>query len=164
MANVSASNSSKTDKDSMKEKFKEWFGLNQPEEIEPMDINHAAAALMVEIMAADNHWDDVEAARIKELLNSQLGVTEAEADEILLEASDKQKKAHDLYQFTSVINEHYNSDQKYQLLKQLWLVAYADGEVDRYEEHMIRRLGELLHLAHSRFIQAKIDARSMIDS
>jgi len=148
----------------MKEKFKKWFGLDQPEQIEAMDINHAAAALMVEIMAADHQWDDVEEQQIKALLNSQLGIAEAEADEILQEASERQKSAHDLYQFTSVINEHYNNDQKYQLLKQLWLVAFADGQIDRYEEHMIRKLSELLHLAHSQFIRAKIDARSAIDS
>lgn len=147
----------------MKEKFKKWFGLDEPEQIETVDINHAAAALMVEIMAADHQWDDIEAQQIKTLLNSQLGITEQEADEILEEASEKQKSAHDLYQFTSVINEHYNNDQKYQLLKQLWMVAFADGQIDRYEEHMIRKLSDLLHLPHSKFIQTKIDARNDLD-
>ena len=143
----------------MKEKFKKWFGLDEPETIEPMDINHAAAALMVEIMAADDEWDDVEAQRIKELLNDTLSVTEQEADALLAEAREKREEAHDLYQFTSVVNEHYSNEQKYQLLIQLWSVAYADGQIDRYEEHMLRRLSELLHLAHSQFIRAKIEAR-----
>lgn len=148
----------------MKEKFKKWFGLDQPEKIEEVNINHAAAALMVEIMAADHQWDDVEAAQIKALLNDHLGVSENEANEILQDASDQHQHAHDLYQYTSVINEHYSSEQKYQLLKQLWLVAFADGQIDRYEEHMIRRLSELLHLAHSQFIRAKIEARSSIEN
>ena len=148
----------------MKEKFKKWFGLDEPEEIKTVDINHAAAALMVEIMAADNQWEDVEAGQIKDLLKNQLGLTGLEADEILQEASEQQKSAHDLYQFTSVINEHYSSEQKYQLLKQLWLVAFADGQIDRYEEHMIRKLSELLHLAHSQFIRAKIDARDSVST
>ena len=147
----------------MKEKFKKWFGLDEPEQIEAIDINHAAAALMVEIMAADQQWDDLEADQIKTLLNAQLGITEQEAEELLNEAKEQQKKANDLYQFTSVINEHYSSNQKYQLLKQLWRVAYVDGQIDRYEEHMIRKLSELLHLAHSQFIRAKIEARSTVD-
>ena len=105
-----------------------------------------------------------EASQIKALLNNQLGIDDAEVDEILQEASERQKSAHDLYQFTSVINDQYNHDQKYQLLKQLWLVAFADGQIDRYEEHMIRKLSELLHLAHSQFIRAKIEARSSIEA
>ena len=146
----------------MKEQLKKWFGLDEPEQIQQIDINRAAAALMVEIMAADHQWDDVEADQIKALLTSHLGIAESEVDEILQEAGDRQKDAHDLYQFTSVINEHYDSRKKYQLLKQLWLVAFADGQVDRYEEHMIRKLSELLHLAHSQFIRAKIEARAIL--
>ena len=146
----------------MKETLKKWFGLDEPEEIDSLDIQHAAAALMVEVMAADNDWDDVESSRIKALLVITLSLSEAEAEQILAEASDKQKKANDLYQFTSVVNEHYDNEQKFELLKQLWLVAYADGQVDRYEEHMIRKLSELLHLAHSQFIRAKIEARDDI--
>lgn len=145
----------------MKEKFKKWFGLDQPEQIDQLDIKHAAAALMVEVMAADQQWDDIEAEKIKQLLNDELGITESEASDILQEASDKQKSAHDLYQFTSVVNEQYSNEQKYQLLIQLWLVAFADGQIDRYEEHMIRKLAELLHLAHSQFIRAKIQARDL---
>lgn len=146
----------------MKEKFKKWFGLDEPEQIEQVDINHAAAALMVEIMAADDHWDDVEAEQIKGLLDSKLGISEQEADDLLGEARQKREAAHDLFQFTSVINEHYDNQQKYQLLIQLWCVAFADGQIDRYEEHMIRRLSELLHLAHSQFIRAKIEARDQL--
>lgn len=146
----------------MKDRFKKWFGLDEPEHIEAVNINHAAAALMVEIMAADHQWDDVEAKQIKALLNNHLDISGTEAEEILQQVSEQQKTAHDLYQFTSVINEHYDSGQKYRLLVQLWLVAFADGQVDRYEEHMIRKLADLLHLAHSKFIQAKIEARSSV--
>lgn len=143
----------------MKEKFKKWFGLDQTEEIQQPDINHAAAALMVEIMAADDEWNDLEAEEIARLLHTQLGVPTEEVDEILQEAKQSQRNANDLFQFTRVVNEQYNSDQKYQLLVQLWRVAYVDGQIDRYEEHMLRKLAELLHLAHSQFIRAKIEAR-----
>ncbi len=143
----------------MKERLIEWLGLNQPETEETVDVRHAAAALMVEVMAADHHWDDQEEGRIKKLLKSELGVADDEAREIFSLAQHHQQEAHDLYQFTSVVNDHYDNDQKFTLLKQLWKVAYADGQVDRYEEHMIRKLADLLHMAHSLFIQAKIEAR-----
>jgi uncharacterized tellurite resistance protein B-like protein len=147
----------------MKAKLKEWFGLDEPEEIETHDIQHAAAALMVEVMVADHDWDDMEVDKIHELLIGNLNLTQAEAQEILGEAANKQQSANDLYQFTSVVNEHYDNDQKFELLKQLWIVAYADAQVDRYEEHMIRKLSDLLHLPHSQFIRAKILARDEME-
>lgn len=143
----------------MKDKFLKWFGLDEPEHIDGHDIEHAAAALMVEVMASDHDWDDVEASKIKSLLVAELHLTDTEAEEVLAEATEKQKSAHDHYQFTSVINEQYDNEQKFRLLKQLWMVAYADGQVDRYEEHMIRKLADLLHMPHSQFIRAKIEAR-----
>lgn len=147
----------------MKAKLIEWFGLDEPEEIETHDIKHAAAALMVEVMVADHDWDDMERQKITDLMVGNLDLTEAEAKDILQEATSKQQSANDLYQFTSVVNEQYDNDQKFELLKQLWIVAYADGQVDRYEEHMIRKLSDLLHLAHSQFIRAKILARDEMD-
>ena len=147
----------------MKARLMEWFGLDEPEEIETHDIQHAAAALMVEVMVADHDWDDMEKETIHELLIGNLNLTQAEAKDILDEATTKQQSANDLYQFTSVVNEHYDNDQKFELLKQLWLVAYADAQVDRYEEHMIRKLADLLHLGHSQFIRAKILARDEME-
>ena len=52
----------------MKDKFKKWFGLDEPDQIEAIDINHAAAALMVEVMAADHQWNDVRHHRSKHFL------------------------------------------------------------------------------------------------
>ena len=105
----------------MKAKLKEWFGLDEPEQIETHDIQHAAAALMVEVMVADHDWDDMEVEKIHELLIGNLNLTQAESQDILEEAATKQQSANDLYQFTSVVNEHYDNDQKFELLKQLCL-------------------------------------------
>ena len=143
----------------MKAKWLNWLGLEEDVEETRVDVNHAAAALMVEIMAADHQWDDIEAKQIILLLVTELKLSEKEASEILEECKEQQSKSHDLYQFTSVINDQYSNREKFELLKLLWKVAYADGQVDRYEEHMLRKLSDLLHLAHSQFIQAKIAAR-----
>ena len=64
--------------------------------------------------------------------------------------------ANDAYQFTKVINEQANLEQKFELLKCLWRVAYADGNLDAHEDHRIRKISELLFMQHSEFIQAKL--------
>ena len=40
----------------------------------------------------------------------------------------------------------------------LWQVAYADGELANIEEHIIRKIADLLHLRHSEYIATKIAA------
>ena len=49
-------------------------------------------------------------------------------------------------------------DDKVQLITSLWKVAYADGDLDKYEEHLIRRVADLLYVPHDAFIRAKLSA------
>ena len=60
-----------------------------------------------------------------------------------------------LYQFTGQINDHLDQQQKQSLLESIWRVAFADGRIDKYEEHLIRRMADLLHLNHREFMQAR---------
>ena len=41
----------------------------------------------------------------------------------------------------------------------MWKIAYADGNIDKDEEHIIRKVSNLIYVAHSDFIKAKINAR-----
>lgn len=144
----------------MKNLILQWLGIDVAKtQTTPPDINHAAAALMVEVMAADDEWDETEATRIKQLLSSTLNLPATEIAAAFNDARQTQQEAHDLFHLTSVINKHYSPEQKYALLKALWEVAYADGRLDHYEEHMIRKLSELLYLTHTQFIQAKLAAQ-----
>lgn len=118
----------------------------------------AAAVLMVEVMAADHDWEEAERKTILSLLTSEFSLSETEAMELLTEASDTQRKTHDLYAFTKLVNEHFNNDQKYQLLVSLWRVAFADDQLDGYEDYVIRKIADLLNMAHPLFIKAKHEA------
>ena len=48
-------------------------------------------------------------------------------------------------------------DEKFVLIKTLWRVAAADGDIHRYEDHLIRRIADLLYVPHSDFIRAKLE-------
>jgi len=75
-------------------------------------------------------------------------------------AETEAREATDFYQFTQLVNDHYSYQDKVKLMENLWRVAHADGRLDRYEEHFLRRVSGLLHLSHSDFIQTKISARN----
>lgn len=130
--------------------------FKQQEEVEQSHKPElAAAALLVEIMNADHDISAQEASTIKSILFDTLFITEEVANELLTSAQQQVQQANDLYQFTEVINSRYSYNEKVSLIESLWKVAYSDQQLDKYEEHMVRKIADLLHVSHSDFIQCK---------
>jgi uncharacterized tellurite resistance protein B-like protein len=130
---------------------------------EPDDAAHgvrvAAAALMVEVVRGDDEFTAVEREAVLGSVQRKFGLDASDAAELLALAESAARDAHDYFQFTSRINESFSDEQKQRLVEELWRVAYADELLHRHEEHLIRRVAELLHLPHSAFIRAKLRAQ-----
>ncbi len=136
--------------------FRNLFGSSSPEDApRPSDTNLAAAALLIEVMVIDQQITREEQAAVKASLTRHLGVSVADVELLFEEARDEVSKATSLFQFTRQINEEFSPQQKFDLVAALWSVAFADGSVDKYEEHIIRRISELIHVPHLEFIRAK---------
>lgn len=139
-------------------KIKQFFEQNMLLETE-VDIEHrlklATAALMIEIMKQDGETKNEEVLTIKQTLQSRFELNEAEIDELFVLANEEAKHAVDLYQFTSLIHQHFSSDKKIKIIEYLWAVAYADNHLDAHEEHLVRRIADLLYVPHKDFIKAK---------
>lgn len=132
----------------------------QSEESRQKSLRLAAAALLVETARADFSLNAVELAKMKQLVASALKLGEDEVQGLVAAAQESVEDATSLYDFTKVINEHCNPEQKLQLVGAMWAVAYADGDADKYEEHLIRNVADLLYVPHSNYIQCKLAARS----
>jgi len=115
----------------------------------------ATAALMVEIIHVDDQVTDAEQNKIHHLLEKKFQLTNNEIQALLDLATEEKHAATDYFEFTSLLNEHSSPQQKVKLIEDLWALAYADQELDKHEEHLIRRLSELLHVPHHAFIQTK---------
>jgi uncharacterized tellurite resistance protein B-like protein len=122
-------------------------------------VELACAALLLELSAADQHHDENEQKTLMHILHASFGLKDEELEQLQALAQQEARSATSLYQFTSLINEAYGYEQKVQLLHQLWQVAYADGRLDRYEEHLIRKIADLLYLTHGDFIRAKLASK-----
>ena len=120
--------------------------------------NLAVAALLVEVLRADYATADAERRQVVESLRGMLGLGEAECAELLVEAEQQVDKAHDLHQFTAEINRALAHEEKVRVVEQMWRVARSDETVHKYEEHIIRRVSDLLHVSHREFIAAKLRA------
>jgi uncharacterized tellurite resistance protein B-like protein len=45
------------------------------------------------------------------------------------------------------------------VIEQMWTIAYADAQLSHYEEHLVRKIADLLYVPHATYIAAKIRAR-----
>ena len=79
--------------------------------------------------------------------------------ELLELAEEERSESTDYYQFTSLINNNYTPEQKVRLVELLWRIAYANETLHKYEEYLVRKIADLLHIPHSAFITAKFNAR-----
>ncbi len=119
-------------------------------------IRLAAISLLIQVAKADHALSGQEESKLVELVNSHFNQSQQlEHDELIALAMTKSDASTSLYEFTSLINEHYDMSQKFQLITLMWKVAFSDSVIDTYEEHLIRRVADLIYLPHMKFIEAK---------
>ncbi|MEQ6917361.1 TerB family tellurite resistance protein [Halomonas aquatica] len=116
----------------------------------------ATAALLFEVARADYHFDDSELALLRELLQRRFDLEETDLDDLMRLAREEAEWAVDHFQFVSLVKQHFDYGQRYELVRMMWSLSLADGEQHHLEEHRIRRLAELLHVSHGDFIRAKL--------
>ena len=121
-------------------------------------VSLAAAALLIEVARADYADDPRELVAVRKALHIAFRLDDEQLDELMELADAEVRQATSSYDFTRLVNEQFDPDQKLQLISAMWQVAYADGRLDKYEEHLIRRIAELIYVPHSEFIRMKIGA------
>jgi len=122
-------------------------------------MNLVAAALLIETARADFTQDAAEQAAMEQLLCSSRVLDKDQVHELVVAAESSVDSATSLYEFTRVINDHYSADRKLQLIEAMWTVAYADGNLAKYEEHLIRQVAELIYVPHQDYIRSKLAAK-----
>lgn len=120
------------------------------------ELQLAAAALLLEVMHADYDVMADELDGVRDALQTAFELDSAELDELIELASQERDAAVGYYQFTRSINDQLSPERKAEIVELMWRVAYADGSLDRYEEHVVRRVADLLYVPHSVFIQTKL--------
>ena len=118
----------------------------------------AAAVLLLEVARADYEHQPAEVEALRTGLSREFAVPEAALDSLLGEAAERAKHSVSLFDFVQTLNRSMSGDDKRRLLGLLWEVAHADGRIDPHEEHLLRRIADLLHLSHADFIRGKLSA------
>jgi uncharacterized tellurite resistance protein B-like protein len=130
---------------------------------EPHRLQLATAALLVEVVRGDGGIDADERAVLEAAIATKFSLAPAEAAELIDLAEQEARLANDSFQFTSLINRSFSQAQKLRVVELMWEVAYADARLSAHEQHVLRKLAELLHVPHGDYIAAKIRARDAKD-
>lgn len=143
----------------MLNRIKRFFDQHLAAESMARDPEHvlrlAIGALLLEMTHMDGEvWPEQRQA-VERAVQTCFDLTASEARELLDLAEAERTESTDYFQFTSLINGAYTPEQKVRLVEMLWRVAYANEALHMYEEHLVRKVADLLHVPHSAFIAAK---------
>lgn len=130
-----------------------------PDEESLSSISKACSSLLIEVALSDKDFDEEEIASMKEILKTTHGISDETINELVSNAKQTVDESTSLYSYTREVNDNFSYDDKLLLLQSLWDIAYADGNVDKYEEHLIRKISDLIYISHSDFIKAKLERK-----
>lgn len=132
------------------------LGLTETEEEdEERLVEYATAALLLEMCESDQDVDPSEVAQVRQSLKRAFGLTESDIETLVARAFSETRRGISFHPQVEIINDHCGPDEKARIVKQLWRVAFADGRLDKYEEHYLRRLSDLIHVPHRVFLRMK---------
>lgn len=119
----------------------------------------AALSLHYLLASADYHIDDRELAHIEETAVRLFRMNASHTKEMMAQAKIAASDSTSLYEFTRHINQTYSEQEKLALIESMWDVAHADQVLSKYEEHLIRRVSDLIYVHHDSFIQMKLKSQ-----
>jgi len=124
------------------------------------NLQLATAVLLVEVMRADREIDPEERGTILAAIRARFALSAEQGAALLELAGQTSRQATDYFAFTTRINESYPMEQKIAIVELMWRVAYADGRLSAHENHLMRKIGDLLYIPHGAYVAAKLRARA----
>ena len=122
-------------------------------------IDKTCAALIIEVALADKVFDESEVNLLKEMLLKAYTLKPQDVQDLIENAEKAVEESTSLYEYTREVNDNFDYESKLNLIDQLWRIAFADGHLDKYEEHVVRKIADLIHISHNDFIQSKLKNR-----
>ncbi len=121
-------------------------------------LRSATAVLMLDVARSDNVFEESEFERVLGLVEKHFGMSPEDAAELVNAADEKAEDLVSLHEFTQLLHNNLDESEKARIVGLLWQVAYADGRLDKYEDSLVRKISDLLHVSRGRSMRLKHDA------
>ena len=119
----------------------------------------AVAALLHEASRADYHQGDDEYAVARAALAELFGLGADDCVAVLEEGRARAEQLSSFYAPVTVIKRDFSLEQRVRLIEHLWRVAFANGQLNPYEDHYVRKIAHLLHVPNTQSMLARNRAR-----
>ena len=123
------------------------------EELNKKNINYVALELMISFALADGNISKQEESNILDYINKK--ITKNDSKKIYSDILSASLEIISLHDQVQEINNHYNNEEKLELLKDIWLLILSDQVIDKYEESLFYRIGDLMKIKRSKLNQIK---------
>lgn len=141
--------------------FKEFFvnsletnKNSQTPEYDKIEI--ATCALFLEAAGSDFEFSEKEFDTVKNVLRNIFPISDEQIQKLINLADEKTNESVSLYEFTDILDKNLTNDEKFELMKNLWKILFADEKLSKYEEHLARIVNNNLRLTHNDFIASKL--------
>ena len=124
-----------------------------------LEIELTAAILAYEVARSDG---DVSKSELTILLNviKQISSKVKKSEEKILSIIEEySKNSTSFHDFIEDINQNYKKEDKLNLVKTLWDIAYADNILEVNEERLIRRISNLIKIKDLEVLKLKNDSK-----
>ena len=122
-------------------------------------VRLATAVLMVDVALVDSSFDETEFDRMLQLVKEHFGLGTQQAAELINDANAKADELVSVHEFTQLLHKHLSEDEKARIVSLLWQIAYADGQLDKYEDSLVLKISDLLYVSRGRVMRLKHDAQ-----
>ncbi len=122
----------------------------------------ATAVLMIDVARADHVFEESEFERLLQLVEQHFGLSAEEAAELVNSANDQADDLVSVHEFTALLHEHLDENEKARIVGLLWEIAYADGHLDKYEDSLVLKISDLLYVSRARVMRLKHDAQAKV--
>jgi uncharacterized tellurite resistance protein B-like protein len=119
----------------------------------------AVASLLHEATRVDLDENPAEHAVASRALVELCGAAKEEGAALLAEGRARAERLTSYFAPVSVIKRDLSLPQRVLFVEHLWRVAYADGRLDQYEDHFVRKIAHLLYVPNTQAMLARSRAQ-----
>ncbi len=126
-------------------------------------IRKATAVLMLDVALADKVFDRSELQHLRAIAEAHFGLAPEQAAELIDTARNEAEELVSLHEFTQLLHNNLTEEEKAAIIAMLWQIAYADGQLDKYENALVLKISDLLYVSRGRVMRLKHDAAQAAD-
>ena len=138
--------------------LRQWFDLEAELITEEPDKMLIISKLMYGMIAMDGGIDEYEKKEVSDLMHERFGLSREESEAMIMQLGEEE---HNFEETIRQANKLFSQEEKLSLVKDIWKIAAADGEIDFREDRYLNRISVLFDLSATELNEIKESAKDL---